>query len=979
MLKLLTVGKVALTLLSVVFCVNCIAADKPDLPHGDNALLQNIAVINDGMLDGSPVFCFVQDSLGLMWYGTENGLYSYDEHSCVPHFTAGSELNTRINSLISTGDYIYICIADGLYRLDLRHDKYEKVEGSPMHISIGLKEADISPGVHSQEILYLGTTDGVYIFHQTKCTFEKIEGLDANVMSLAALNNRLMVGSTEGLYEVDLETYKIRKVPIEDGAGSIGVCAMDVAAKDEFLWIGTERGLFKMDKYGGTCQVVEGLKDVFVRSLKTTSSGAVLVGTDEGLFIYVPERQGGQASDDYSSVRHYVHDSRDGRSIRNNIICSLFQDRWDNVWIGTENGVSLAMQPSGFAYMPMSKLTDRSYGNCIRTILMDSRGDCWLGGTNGLIHLPGDVNMSRIPKADAWFRQKSANSIIPSNRVSCIYEDQDGDVWITTDNGVSLYDRRTRQFRNFEIESGAGDYTTRWAHTILMDRSRRLWISAYMGGIFIVEKQKLLESDGHCISDTHLNDVNDRLAGLHAGKLVMDKKGNIYAHIFDKGVDYIDYRSLTVTHIDAPKRTNDIGVDGADNLWCAFDGGIDRYNPSDKSHNIVEMSGHGRPINMLSINIVKDEIWAISAKECHVLNNFMSDVMVFNIPMIDVLTSYFSPLTNSIVLGADDAIMLIDPEIIRQSYKEAGVVITDIRIDDKSVLTDSIARTICKTKGGLGIRYATGINLSSGDHRLSLQFSDIPYSNSPSAKITYSIDGLDDDIKEINPETNTIDLNRLPGGQYRLRIYNNDDGDLREVYSLDIRVSPRWYASIYAVIVYCLLCLGLVYFIFHLFRIKKRLEQERGLLEQDKKRSDKRMESMDNIARKLEMPKEDANGEPSKTLSSEGMPDNRLLNEIIKIVDKNIYDSNFNVSMLQETLGVGDKMLYRKMKQLTGQSPVEFIRKTRMKRAATLLEQGQLSVSEIMYMVGFTNNSYFSKCFQKEYGMTPTEYARRNS
>jgi arabinogalactan endo-1,4-beta-galactosidase len=76
-------------------------------------------------------------------------------------------------------------------------------------------------------------------------------------------------------------------------------------------------------------------------------------------------------------------------------------------------------------------------------------------------------------------------------------------------------------------------------------------------------------------------------------------------------------------------------------------------------------------------------------------------------------------------------------------------------------------------------------------------------------------------------------------------------------------------------------------------------------------------------------------------------------------------DSDFNVSMLQDVIGIGGKQLYRKTKTITGRTPVEYIREMRMSRAAELLSQGKFSVSEVMYTVGFSNSSYFSKCFAK--------------
>lgn len=102
--------------------------------------------------------------------------------------------------------------------------------------------------------------------------------------------------------------------------------------------------------------------------------------------------------------------------------------------------------------------------------------------------------------------------------------------------------------------------------------------------------------------------------------------------------------------------------------------------------------------------------------------------------------------------------------------------------------------------------------------------------------------------------------------------------------------------------------------------------------------------------------------------------DERLLREIIQIIGDHLDDRELNVCRLQQLLGIGDKMLYRKIKMMTGMTPVEYIRDIRMKRAAVLLRGGQFSVAEVMYMVGFSNSGYFSKCFQRTFGVTPTNY-----
>lgn len=104
--------------------------------------------------------------------------------------------------------------------------------------------------------------------------------------------------------------------------------------------------------------------------------------------------------------------------------------------------------------------------------------------------------------------------------------------------------------------------------------------------------------------------------------------------------------------------------------------------------------------------------------------------------------------------------------------------------------------------------------------------------------------------------------------------------------------------------------------------------------------------------------------------------DEKLMREITLTIETNMIDSDFNVTRLQETVAVGQKLLYRKIKQIAGVTPVEYIRNIRMEKAARLLREGKFSISEVMYMVGFTKSGYFSKCFQESFGMTPSAYIK---
>lgn len=87
--------------------------------------------------------------------------------------------------------------------------------------------------------------------------------------------------------------------------------------------------------------------------------------------------------------------------------------------------------------------------------------------------------------------------------------------------------------------------------------------------------------------------------------------------------------------------------------------------------------------------------------------------------------------------------------------------------------------------------------------------------------------------------------------------------------------------------------------------------------------------------------------------------DEILLAKVVSVIEENMENTEFNVTMLSDLMDIDGKQLYRKLKQLTGSSPVDYIRQIRMKKAAVLLAQKKFSVSEVMYMVGYTNASYF--------------------
>ena len=105
--------------------------------------------------------------------------------------------------------------------------------------------------------------------------------------------------------------------------------------------------------------------------------------------------------------------------------------------------------------------------------------------------------------------------------------------------------------------------------------------------------------------------------------------------------------------------------------------------------------------------------------------------------------------------------------------------------------------------------------------------------------------------------------------------------------------------------------------------------------------------------------------------------DELLMERIMKAVNKNLSNSDFNVDMLTQEVGISRAQLHRKMKEMTGISTSEFIRNIRLEQAARLLKEQKINVTQVAYTVGFSNLAHFSTIFRKHFGLAPTEYAER--
>ncbi|NDW11450.1 hybrid sensor histidine kinase/response regulator [Bacteroides sp. 214] len=120
------------------------------------------------------------------------------------------------------------------------------------------------------------------------------------------------------------------------------------------------------------------------------------------------------------------------------------------------------------------------------------------------------------------------------------------------------------------------------------------------------------------------------------------------------------------------------------------------------------------------------------------------------------------------------------------------------------------------------------------------------------------------------------------------------------------------------------------------------------------------------------LPADTSTAEPlTKTIPSNSQ---LFMARLLKAIEKHIGNGNLKVEDLAQEIGMGRNLFFKKIKSLTGLSPVEFLRDIRLNRAAEIIKTTDLTISQVAYEVGFNDAHYFSKCFKMKFGVTPTEY-----
>jgi len=750
---------------------------------------------------------------------------------------------------------------------------------------------------------------------------------------------------------------------------------------DGMMWLATEQGLYGYDGYH---LINRSQEDKLVDSMDAGSfnhlmvtGDSLLIGCDNGLLSFdlrtyqfrrlpypIDEMVKGivrMGSSIWVATEGAIY--RDGNKCAPSLtsIVSLYTDE-QNLYIGTTNavyrydptvqqlekmvdGITYA---SSFYYDRQEQLLWLGTASQVRvwdikarkavytikvpvakTICADHYGNKLVGTDNGLYLIGKDR------RTKAVFHDARRENSLAGDAVWSFFRDQHNTIWIGTNSGVSVIPG-DGWMTTYTLPSITGQGTGNQFFCVFSDSQGRLWLGG-SNGLLCLEQ---LGKDTQSYRWYRMNDPRYPIPHNRIRAIVETCNGSILVG-GDMGLMQYD---------DASQQFRRYVIDEDPYNWV-YD--IKERNNGELLLTTFTATYMATLDNVTSRVVVRrtlpraDLAGSMSKMQAVLLHYGLSG---------KYLSAYDDAGNGVVVLGGTDCFSVLDTKKLKASRTNRNLAITDIRINAERYV-DRAALLQGK------------VVLSPEDRIIDVLFSDFNYLGEPTHHFFYRLD--EGEWVPAHAGNNTITLTNLGPGSYTLSIRFSDS--TTEALSLAIKVKAPWYASTLAKLIYLLVVGCLVFGLYYILRQRQRIRREQAehqaVMLQARQKEHELLSDNEYLATQLRLKLQEKAGEAG-VLSD----DEKVLLKLTILIEENLSDADLNVNTLSELSGISVKQLYRKIKAMTGLTTVAYIRDQRLKKAAALLAKGTFTVSEVMYMVGFSNASYFARCFSEAYKTLPSDY-----
>ena len=797
-------------------------------------------ITEEAGLPNNSVTAVMKDSFGYIWVATQDGLARYDGYRFLSYGV--KEPLYRLK-----GNYAYTLCEDRQKRLWVGSDAGLDLIDLQTGLSVPAADlgatSELSTLFNSFVRSVIQTTDGsIWVVTDkmlwcleldrsgvvTDCYRMQAEA-DESVSAIAEIEGGVCAGVGNCIYRIVKEGDKLRKQQLSE---SIVPFSDDwriscLQADGDFLWIGSNRGLFRyyrqtktMKRYRYSSHREGMLSQAYITDMKLTSDGSLVVSTFNGLNVYDRE------SDTFSFIRR-VENSEE-RGLNSNIIVCLFTDGQD-IWAGTQDGgvnllyLSRRLEVARLGDIPWKLSAGRTPQ--ISSVTEDKKGNLWIGTIEGGLY---QMNPETEEVQHYAFTPNSSTSII-SNNVNGILIDSDNHLWAYTwGAGISELDLNKsqpvfRQHSNGEVPGLEDDFIMSAVEDPV---NKGIWFGATHGLIFYGKSQ---ERFSRINLDVDVNEFES------VGSLCVDRKNRLWfgtseglfiidLFSFARSRRHLNYVYLSYKLDDKKstqvERINSVFQDSRGVIWLGGKGtGLYRVIADDMNRFQFKHYGPAEGFDEKTVyGVTEDElgnIWIAT-------ENGLSRLLVNSGTFIaygksdglldkgyDANALYFSQQYNRLYCGKDHGLYQVQLRKPAGLMGSHGVKVSSVRINEGSWM------------------YAEKKSLSGleeGD-QLELALTSQGYGYGSSVRIRYKSEEAEK-WTELLSENPVITFPSLASGAYKLEIQSMDgEGKWSErILQLDIQVRPYFYKSWWFLLLLLMsvVCLSILFYRYKVRRLRHR-------------------------------------------------------------------------------------------------------------------------------------------------------------
>ncbi len=706
--------------------------------------------------------------------------------------------------------------------------------------------------------------------------------------------------------------------------------------EDDKLLVGTLCGVDIIDDKTGTiehwnCSSVNPLSSNFVNSL-LSKDGQIWVGTETGGITKLAPRQ--------LQLEFFKHDTANPASLSPNAVNAMYAAPDGTLWVGTVEGGLNALAPGSRNFTHYTMANSGLPHNSVSTLAADNRGNLWIGTWGAGIAV---MNLQQPGRIIPLVVDAKHQSFLNFAGV-LVYDPINDGMWLGTNDGLFFYDLKRQQL----IEPFKGCLNVRGCIGSLITPEGKLLMGCVQGMVEINLKSRI-PGKGDFAVKYHQYKLDDPKSGVidkilsfclaKDGKIWLGSNGyGLYCYNYNKeGKTYV--KSFTTNNGLANNTVKGIVEDNQGMLWIATDNGLSIFNPKTET-----FSSYSRKDGLLSSQFY--------------FNGAIRDAK------------------GKIYLGTDEGLMAVTG-VNHAVHNSARLRFTELLVDNQPVFAGSdyldddisIAKRLC---------------IHESDKSFTIFFSALNYGNDSQGVYLYRMKGYENDWVQLKPGQHSVRYSTLPAGSYQFEVkyIPSFDSDKEQVISVDVKVTPYFWKSWWFV---SLMVIAFIAFLLYIYtsRLEKMREREVEELyrpiEAALKDSDEPGKLQSRIQMILENQKRYQDSQKKsieadrKQVAEKERP---FMDIVMEVMEKNYDNSEFGVQELADEMRMNRSVLSKMLNAEAGQPTAQFIRNYRLDIAKKMITEkvANRNITEIAYRVGFNDPKYFTRCFTKQYGVSPSSY-----